>query len=50
LSIFLVGGAQNPGHNTITFKQLGVQARRTIVPMLAEKLRNMGKLVTESHV
>ena len=47
---FLVGEAHNPGHDTITFKQLGVQTRKTIVPMLAEKLRDMGKLVTETHV
>ncbi len=47
---FLVGGAHNPGHDTIAFKQLGVQTRRTIVSMLVGKLKDMGKLVTETHV
>ncbi len=47
---FLVGGAQNPAHSAIAFKQLGVQSRSVIVPLIADKLRAMGKLVTEATV
>ena len=40
-----VGGAENTGHNDIAFAQIGIIPRRKIVLMLAEKLREMGKLV-----
>lgn len=45
-----IGDANNPGHDSITFKQLGVQTRRTILAMLVQKLHGMGKMVTEMHV
>jgi len=47
---FLVGDALNTGHDTITFRQLGVQSRKTVVSMLVRKLQDLGKLVTETHV
>ncbi|NLO91478.1 MAG: SpoIIE family protein phosphatase [Elusimicrobia bacterium] len=42
---FCVGMAENLGHSGIIFRQLNVLPRRTIVPLLAEKLRGKGKLV-----
>lgn len=43
---FFMGIAQNQGHNDISFMQLGVLKRIKIVPLLVEKLINMGKIVT----
>ena len=42
---FIVGGAANPAHGDISFQQRGILPRRTIVPLLAEKLLARGKLV-----
>jgi hypothetical protein len=42
---FHVGGARNPGHGGQIFRQLGVLPRRTIVPLIADRLRAEGKLV-----
>lgn len=42
---FRVGGANNPGHANIIFRQLGVLPRSVIVPLIADKLRGKGKLV-----
>ncbi|NLO97692.1 MAG: SpoIIE family protein phosphatase [Peptococcaceae bacterium] len=46
---FFVGGARNPSHNNISFKQLGVLPRQTIVNLLVQKLRDMGKIVLEHY-
>jgi hypothetical protein len=42
---FHVGGAKNPGHGGQIFRQLGVLPRRTIIPLIAARLRAEGKLV-----
>lgn len=42
---FLVGDAVNPANKTMTFKQMGLTPRRQIVKLIAEKLRDKGKLV-----
>jgi hypothetical protein len=47
---FLVGVARNPAHADIIFRQRGLLSRAHIVPLLAEKLREMGKLVTVEFV
>lgn len=39
---FIVGTAENKGHEAIAFKQLGVLPRRTIVGLISEKLNSMG--------
>lgn len=43
---FIVGSAQNDGHGDIAFRQRGILHRDAIVPLLADKLRAQGKLVT----
>ena len=47
---FIVGLARNPAHGDILFRQRGLLTRANIVPVLAEKLRGMGKLVTVEYV
>jgi len=47
---FLFGRARNPAHGDITFRQRGLLTRSHIIPLLAEKLRQMGKLVTIEYV
>jgi hypothetical protein len=42
---FFIGGASNPAHRAIAFKQIGVLPRETVTHLLVEKLRKMGKLV-----
>lgn len=42
---FFVGSAENEAHADISFKQRGIIPRRKIVSMLAERLRQLGKLV-----
>jgi hypothetical protein len=42
---FIVGRTQNQGHGGIAFTQRGILPRQTIVKLLAEKLREAGKLV-----
>ncbi len=44
--IFLVGKTENPASHSQSFFQTGVLPRQQIVPLLAEKLRAMEKLVT----
>lgn len=44
-----IGNAQNNAHESLLFKQVGVRMRRSIVEILVEKLRNMGKLVIERY-
>jgi hypothetical protein len=47
---FVFGRARNPAHGDITFRQRGLLTRAHIVPLLAEKLRAMGKLVSIEYV
>jgi hypothetical protein len=42
---FWLGGAINQEQSGVMFRQIGVLPRTTIVPLLAEKLRQTGKLV-----
>lgn len=46
---FLVGGAYNMAHETVTFKEIGVMPRHLIVYELEKKLKKMGKLVKIVH-
>ncbi|MBN2738421.1 MAG: SpoIIE family protein phosphatase [Spirochaetales bacterium] len=41
-----LGQAENPGYkDNIAFTQMGILRRKQIIPLIAEKLRSMGKLV-----
>lgn len=42
---FRLGKAANPGHDTLTFRQMGILPRTVIIPLIAEKLQKAGKLV-----
>jgi len=42
---FSVGNAINPGHKSLSFKQMGLIPRQRIVKLIADRLREMGKLV-----
>ncbi|NLX14689.1 MAG: SpoIIE family protein phosphatase [Phycisphaerales bacterium] len=46
---FLVGRSLNPANDDILFRQQGILPRSKIVPLLAERLRQIGKLVTIEH-
>lgn len=46
----LLGGALNPAGDHIAFRQKGIITRARIVPLLADKLRAMGKLVVVKKV
>ena len=41
----MLGTARNKAHGDVSFRQQGVLSRERIVPLLAEKLREAGKLV-----
>ena len=41
----VIGAAANPASESTTFRQQGILSRRQSVPLLAERLRAMGKLV-----
>ncbi len=43
----MVGNAENSAHEALLFKQVGIRLRKKTVGLIAEKLREMGKLVTE---
>ncbi len=43
---FLVGKSENPATASQPFFQMGILRRQQIVPLLADKLRTLGKLVT----
>ncbi len=43
--IFHIGHASNPGIGNIQFRQQGILPRKTIIPIIIEKLRDAGKLV-----
>ena len=42
---FSLGCANNMDHGSIAFKQMGIMPRQKIVPLIAEELMRMGKLV-----
>jgi len=44
-----IGKAVNDAHENFMFKQIGVRVRRNVVDAIAQKLRFMGKLVTEKY-
>ena len=44
-----IGNAVNDAHENLLFKQVGVRVRRTIIGLISEKLRQMGKLVIETY-
>ncbi len=46
---FFMGGGTNTAHSGILFKQIGVMPRKKTVRLIAEKLKEMGKLVTEKQ-
>ena len=47
---FLVGVAENPAGSSMSFRQQGLVSRRKIIPLLADKLRQAGKLVVVDYV
>lgn len=47
---FIVGEMENPANNDITFLQHGILKRKKIVPLLVNKLKENGKLVTVEYV
>lgn len=49
VNIFL-GKSENPADEDISFKQTGILSRKVIIPLLAEKLENEGKLVIIEEV
>ena len=42
---FIIGGAINEAHTSITFERVGIRTRSQILKLLIDKLRAMGKLV-----
>ncbi len=46
----IVGGADNTANEDISFRQRGVLSRKVLVPLLANKLREEGKLVNVEYV
>lgn len=42
---FFIGNARNIGSGNIEFRQQGILSRQNIIPLIADKLRLMGKLV-----
>jgi hypothetical protein len=45
----MLGVAPNPANADISFRQMGILSRDKIVPLIADKLRNTGKLVVVEH-
>ena len=45
----MIGNAMNDAHEVLLFKQVGVRVRRTAIKLIAEKLREKGKLVIETY-
>lgn len=45
----MVGNAANDAYEALLFKQVGIRIRKKMVKLLAQKLRSMGKLVTERY-
>ncbi|MDR0521395.1 MAG: serine/threonine-protein phosphatase [Planctomycetaceae bacterium] len=47
---FIVGAADNSANTDISFRQRGVLSRKVLIPLLADKLRQDGKLVNVEFV
>lgn len=47
---FLVGEASNPANSGIAFRQQGILARKVVIPLLRDRLREKGKLVIEERI
>jgi hypothetical protein len=47
---FSVGGAQNPANKDLVYRKQGILSREKIIPLIASKLEQMGKLVNIRHV
>ncbi|MDR2729913.1 MAG: serine/threonine-protein phosphatase [Treponema sp.] len=45
----MIGNASNSAHEDLVFKQAGVHVRKTIIRQIAERLKDMGKLVIERY-
>ena len=45
---FMIGNALNEAHEALLFKQVGVRVRKHTINLIADKLRQMGKLVVET--
>ncbi len=45
---FMLGGGINAAHSALLFKQLGVMPRKKTIQLLTDKLKKMGKVVTEA--
>jgi len=45
----MIGNAVNTAHEDLIFKQIGVHVRKATIQRIAEKLKNMGKLVIERY-
>ena len=46
----LAGKATNPASNDISFRQQGILSRRAIIPLIIDKLKQAGKLVTIAYL
>jgi hypothetical protein len=46
----LIGGAINPATADISFRQKGILTRHKIIPLIAKKLEDVGKLVVIEHL
>ncbi|MEN6355801.1 MAG: SpoIIE family protein phosphatase [Armatimonadota bacterium] len=46
----MLGGAINPATTDISFRQKGILTRQTIIPLIAEKLKDAGKLVVIERI
>ena len=44
---FYIGEAVNEAHQALIFKQMGLMPRRRVIELMQNRLRKMGKLVTE---
>jgi len=45
----MIGNAANSAHDDLIFKQTGVQIRKYVIRQIAERLKDMGKLVIERY-
>ena len=46
---FMIGRAVNDAHSALVFKQMGIHPRSATIKLIAEQLREMGKLVIEEY-
>jgi len=45
----MIGNAANAAHEDLIFKQIGVQVRKAAIGQITRKLKELGKLVTETY-